>query len=70
MCGSPPTPQVQPLPAPPPPAPKPQDPAVQKARSEQRAAADLARGRPDMILTDAQGLTDPVENTRKMLLGQ
>jgi len=63
------------MPAPPPPAPPPPplptpvDPAVKKARADNRQAAALAGGRQSTVLTTSQGLTDVVADGRKTVLG-
>ena len=64
------TPAPPPPPAPPKDPPKKADPAVQKARTDERTRAALAAGRDGDILTGAQGLSAPASTTKKKLLGE
>lgn len=71
MClPSPKTPEPPPLPPPAAPPPTPVDPAVQRARLDNRQRAALALGRDRTILTSAQGLLDTPMSGKKSLLGQ
>lgn len=71
MCmSSPKTPEPPPLPPPAAPPPTPVDPAVQRARLDNRQRAALALGRDRTILTSAQGLLDTPMAGKKSLLGQ
>lgn len=71
MClSSPSTPSPPPLPPAPPPPPTEVDPAVKRARTENRQRAALAQGRDSTILTSPQGLTNtPMASTKKSILG-
>ena len=65
------TPSPAPLPPAPAPAPTEVDPAVKRARTENRQRAALAQGRDSTITTCPQGLTNtPVATTKKSILGQ
>jgi hypothetical protein len=71
MCMSQPkTPDTPPLPPPAPPPPTAADPAVARARSDNRQRAALALGRDKTILTSGQGLSDSTGSGKKTLLGQ
>lgn len=59
-----------PLPPPAPPPPTAADPAVARARSDNRQRAALALGRDKTILTSGQGLSDGAGSGKKTLLGQ
>ena len=63
------TPPAPPAPTPPPPVPKLTDPAVKRARQENRQVAALASGRNANILTSPQGLMDPASTAKKTALG-
>lgn len=57
-------------PAPPPAAPERSDKEVQAAALQERLRRSRARGRASNILTGGQGVTGPLQATRKRLLGE
>lgn len=71
MClSSPKMPAVPALPPEPPPPPTAADPAIGKARENDRRRAALTQGRSSTIFTSAQGLTGSGEGQKKTLFGQ
>lgn len=71
MCmSSPSTPTPPPPPPPPPEAAKDTDPAIAKARQDERRRAQLAAGRQSTILTGGQGDTSDAKTMKKTLLGE